>query len=96
MPYRSAGSLLGCHQPSGAPAAGEPETPHKASSTQAGTAIAVSFTQYWTAWTMVIERIPPPATAPATTAATSSVPDQRGSPVAPAQTRPDAVNCGSR
>ena len=94
--YRSAGSLLGTAHPGGACEPGAPCSPHSASSTHAGTAIAVSLSQYWTACTMVIERIPPPATAPATTTATTAVPIQRGRPVAEDHTSPAAVNCGSR
>ena len=46
-----------------------------------GTARAVSFSQYWNAWTNVMDRIPPAITVRQTTATTATGPTQAGSPV---------------
>ena len=46
-----------------------------------GTASAVSFSQYWKAWTKVMERMPPATTVTQTTATTATMPTQAGSPV---------------
>src|SRR5206468_2109349 len=51
------------------------------SSTIAGSAIAVTFTQYWKACTNVMLRIPPVATFAVTTTPTTTAPSQDGAPV---------------
>jgi hypothetical protein len=64
--------------------------------TKIGMASAVSFSQYWNAWTKVIERIPPAATLITTITATTSAPSQGGAPVTVRRVSPAPRNCGSR
>ena len=66
------------------------------SSTIAGTSNAVSLSQYWNAWTKVIDRIPPDITLMSTTMPTISGPTQRGAPIADSRVSPAPWNCGSR
>ena len=76
--------------------AGEPDRNHRASSTNAGTASAVSLIQYCTAWTKVIERMPPAPTASATTTMTTNPPTHAGAPVTRVSVRLAPWNCGTR
>jgi hypothetical protein len=69
---------------------------HTTSSSTTGSAIAVSFSQYWNACTNVIERMPPATTPATTTTATTSAPTHGGTPVTVSSARPAAWNCGSR
>src|SRR5829696_1676691 len=66
------------------------------SNTMAGTAIAVSFTQYWKAWTKVMLRIPPTATLSVTTTPTTTAPSQEGAPVTVLRVSPAPCSCGTR
>ncbi len=59
-------------------------------------AIAVSFSQYWNAWTNVMDRIPPPTTFAITMAATTTGPIQNGSPRRIFRVRPAPWYCGTR
>lgn len=77
-------------------ARGAPSPAHAAIRKKAGTSRAVSFSQYWKAWTKVTERIPPHATATVTTNATTSPPTQCGAPVRIPSVSPAPCNCGSR
>ena len=63
----------------------EPATESK---TNVGTAMAVSFNQYWNAWTKVIERIPPDTTLTITIAPTTNGPTQTGTPKRVFRARP--------
>ena len=81
------GSTTGC---------GDPERNHRASRTNAGIARAVSFTQYWTACTKVIERMPPAPTASAMTTITTKPPTHDGAPVTRVSVRLAPWNCGMR
>ncbi len=63
---------------------------------KAGTEMAVSLIQYWTAWTMVTERMPPAPTAARTIAATTVRPTHGGAPATVANVSPAPWNCGSR
>src|SRR5215211_5394157 len=69
---------------------------HAVSSTIAGSAIAVTFTQYWNACTNVMLRIPPVATLAVTTTPTTTAPSQDGAPVTVDSVRPAPCNCGTR
>src|SRR5829696_3549467 len=66
---------------------------HTSSSTIAGNAIAVSFTQYWKACTKVMLRIPPTATLTVTTAPTTTAPTQAGAPVTVDRVSPAPCSC---
>jgi hypothetical protein len=61
-----------------------------------GTASAVSLSQYWKACTNVMARMPPSATLPVTTTATSSEPHTYGPPVTVCRVSPAPWNCGTR
>ena len=76
--------------------AGDPDRNHSASSTNAGTARAVSLIQYCTACTKVIDRMPPAPTATATTTMTTNPPTQAGAPVTRVRVRLAPWNCGTR
>src|SRR4051812_26044099 len=84
----------------GASAASAPRPPSRpcqiTSSTIAGTAIAVSFTQYWKAWTKVMLRIPPTVTLSVTTTPTTTAPTQAGAPVTVDSVSPAPCSCGTR
>ena len=69
---------------------------NRPSTTSAGTAIAVSLSQYWNACTKVIERIPPPITVSSTTTPAATTPAQAGSGVSAVSARPAPCSCGSR
>jgi hypothetical protein len=56
----------------------------------------VTFSQYWNAWTKVIDRMPPAATVVTTTTATMNSPTHRGAPVTVRSVRPAPWNCGIR
>ncbi len=58
--------------------------------------MAVSLSQYWKAWTNVIERMPPAATVTPTTTATTAAPTHCGAPVRARRVMPAPWNCGSR
>ena len=58
--------------------------------------MAVTFTQYWNAWTKVILRIPPTATFVVTTTPTTTAPTQAGAPVTVVRVRPAPCSCGTR
>ncbi len=62
----------------------------------AGTSSAVSLSQYWKACTKVMLRIPPAATAPVSTSATTRPPIQSGAPVSISRVRPAPWSWGSR
>ena len=64
--------------------------------TKIGAARAVSFSQYWKAWTKVIERIPPAATLITTITATTAAPTSGGAPVTVCTVRPAPWSWGSR
>ena len=66
------------------------------SRTTAGTASAVSFSQYWNACTKVIDRMPPKVTLAVTSRPTATTPTQEGSEVTTVRVRPAAWSCGSR
>ena len=68
-----------CHDASTS-GAGAPDRNHRARRTKAGTARAVSLIQYCTAWTKVIERMPPAPTARAMTTMTTKPPTHAGRP----------------
>ena len=76
--------------------ASAPDWRHKASRTKAGIEMAVSLIQYCIAWTRVIERIPPMATATKTTTARTAPPIHVGQPVAWRNASPAPCTCGSR
>ena len=82
--------------PSGGVTAGRPSACHCRIRKIAGTASAVSLSQYWNACTKVIARIPPSATLAVTTAPTSSAPSAYGSPVTVVSVSPAPCNCGTR
>ncbi|GGX72501.1 hypothetical protein GCM10010510_16310 [Streptomyces anandii JCM 4720] len=63
---------------------------------RAGTSRAVSFSQYWKAWTKVMLRMPPAATVATTTTATMTPPSASGAPVSTASVSPAPWSCGSR
>src|SRR5215204_2640559 len=75
---------------------GAPERNHRARSTNAGTASAVSLIQYCIAWTRVIERMPPAPTARAMTTMTTKPPAHAGAPVTRVSVRLAPWNCGMR
>ena len=60
-----------------------------------GTATAVSLSQYWNAWTNVMERIPPATTVMQTTATTATGPTHAGSPVVIRMARAAPWSCGT-
>src|SRR5262249_41056105 len=66
------------------------------SSTNTGTASAESLSQYWNAWTNVIERIPPNTTLITTTMAIRVAPTQPLQPVSTDKVSPAPWNCGTR
>ena len=94
--------LLMAWRADGAPAVpvtfgeGAPLCHHRASSTKAGTEIAVSLSQYWMACTRVIDRMPPAVTLARTTTATMRLPNAGGAPVTVLRAIPAPWNCGSR
>lgn len=63
---------------------------------RAGTSRAVSFSQYWNAWTKVMLRMPPAATITVTTTATITAPSQSGAPVSTVRVSPAPCSWGSR
>ena len=83
-------------QSGGTTGAGWPSRNHTRRRTKAGTASAVSLIQYWTAWTKVIERIPPAPTAAAMTVMTTNPPTHDGAPVTRVRVRLAPWNCGTR
>ncbi len=78
------------------PGSGRPSDIQARASTATGSAIAVSFSQNWKAWTIVIDRIPPATTLSSTMTATSRAPTQVGAPVTVRRASPAPWNCGSR
>ena len=58
--------------------------------------MAVSLSQYCTAWTSVMLRMPPDTTLTSTTSATTAAPTQVGAPVSVRRVRPAPWNCGTR
>ena len=54
------------------------------------------MSQYWKAWTKVIDRIPPGLTDASTTIATTSEPAHGGAPMVERSVTPAPWNCGSR
>jgi hypothetical protein len=66
------------------------------STNTAGTTSAVSLSQYWNAWTNVIERMPPPTTVSTTTSPAPAIPLQAGSAVRVVSANPAPCSCGSR
>jgi hypothetical protein len=60
-----------------------------------GTASAVSLSQYWKAWTNVMERIPPDTTVTQTTATTATWPTQAGRPVVIRMASAAPCSCGT-
>ncbi len=84
-----------CHDASTS-GAGAPDRNHRARRTKAGTARAVSLIQYCTAWTKVIERMPPAPTARAMTTMTTKPPTHAGAPVTRVSVRLAPWNCGTR
>ena len=62
----------------------------------AGTATAVSLSQYWNACTKVMDRIPPEVTLMSTTGAMITAPSQVGAPMVAARVTPAPWNWGSR
>ena len=79
----------------GVPSRSGPNT-NTASRTSAGTASAVSLSQYWKACTKVIERMPPKVTLAVTTRPTATTPTHSGAVVSTVSARPAACSCGSR
>jgi hypothetical protein len=67
-----------------------------ASSTIAGTEIAVTFTQYWNACTNVMPRMPPSATLAVMTPPTTTTPTQYGVPISTDSVTPAPFIWGSR
>ena len=72
-------------------ARGAPSPAQTASRTAAGSSSAVSLSQYWKAWTKVIERIPPEVTLTSTTTPTTTGPTQVGAPTGGGQGQPGAL-----
>ena len=60
-----------------------------------GTASAVSFSQYWNAWTKVMDRMPPATTVTQTTATTATIPTHAGSPVVIRMASAAPWSCGT-
>ena len=60
-----------------------------------GTARAVSLSQYWNAWTNVMDRIPPAATVRHTTTTTATEPTQDGRPVVMRMVSAAPWSCGT-
>jgi len=58
--------------------------------------MAVSLIQYCTAWTSVMDRMPPPTTLVTTTTATTAFPTHVGSPLTAWSASPAPLNCGRR
>ena len=73
-----------------------PSERHAPSMSTSGTPSAVSLSQYWNAWTKVIDRIPPESTFTTTTQATTNAPTQAGAPVTVRSTSPALWSCGIR
>ena len=83
----------------GGPAAdgsGAPSDCHAITRKSTGVAIAVTLSQYWNAWTSVMDRMPPAITLRTTTAATSAAPAATGEPVTDRSATPAPCICGSR
>ena len=64
--------------------------------TSAGTAMAVSLSQYWNAWTNVMPFIPPLAMPMTTTMPRTTTPTQYGPPTAACSVNPAPLSCGRR
>ncbi len=62
----------------------------------AGTSSAVSFSQYWNAWTNVMLRMPPKNTLMSTTLPTTAPPTQGAVPATVLSDSPAPWNCGIR
>ena len=73
-----------------------PSPAQTTSSTAIGMRSAVSFSQYWKAWTKVMLRIPPEVTFASTTRATITAPSQSGAPMVAVRVTLAPRNCGSR
>ncbi len=73
-----------------------PSPAHTTRSTAIGISRAVSFSQYWKAWTNVMLRIPPDVTLASTTRATITAPSQSGAPIVAVRVTLAPWNCGSR
>lgn len=72
-------------------------SPRKCTSrTSAGRATAVSLSQYWNAWTKVIERIPPAVTLAMTITPTAAAPTHPGTPSRMRSVSPAPWNWGIR
>jgi hypothetical protein len=62
----------------------------------AGMAMAVSFNQYWKAWTKVMPFMPPLEITPVTTTPSTTTPTQYGPPRATWRVSPAPFSWGSR
>ncbi len=83
-------------EPVGAARSGRPSACQCRRRNITGTASAVSFSQYWNACTNVIARMPPRATLPVTTTATTRAPSAYGPPVTVWRVRRAPCICGTR
>ena len=75
---------------------GRPSDCHCSTRKITGTASAVSFNQYWKAWTKVIARMPPRATFAVTTTPTSRAPQAYDPPVIVVKVSPAPWSWGTR
>ena len=72
-----------------------PSAPRRSSTNTSGTARDTSLSQYWKAWTKVIERMPPESTVTHTTVMTSPAPTQPGAPAAIPSASAAPCSCGT-
>src|SRR3954471_6018156 len=88
--------VTGNVSPAAGVTAGRPSDCHCSTRKITGTASAVSFSQYWNAWTKVIARIPPSATFAVTVRPTSRAPQTYDPPVTVVNVSPAPCSCGTR
>src|SRR3954452_859190 len=88
--------VTGNVSPAAGVTAGRPSDCHCSTRKITGTASAVSFSQYWNAWTKVIARIPPSATFAVTVSPTSRAPQTYDPPVTVVNVSPAPCSCGTR